>query len=86
MADERDKQIFFQGLLESGRYSLDEIQALKRLDFALVKKLFGGVLTEEMLAPQPPAHIDLCSPNGTVWRLTITDEGRARTAALTQEH
>lgn len=71
-------QEYFAALAETQRFTLDELQLLKQLPFALAQKVCGPVAV--LTAPLAAADsIRLRSPDGAVWVLTITNEGRART-------
>lgn len=84
-------QEYFAALAETQRFTLDELQLLKQLPFALAQKVCGPVveLTTQIPVLVPPStirfnppiadSIRLRSPDGAVWVLTITNEGRART-------
>lgn len=86
MADAfREEQEFYQSLVERGVVTHDEAALLKRvLPLALVRKLLGeralsvgfaGAVKHEVVRDA----LKLLSPDGSVWRLTINNDGKART-------
>lgn len=66
--------------LTAAGYTLDEVQAVKALPLSLQQKIAGVSVKRDAKREAPaPAEPLWTSPNGTVWRLTINDEGKART-------
>lgn len=84
----QEEQDFYQQVVERGVVSLDEAQVLRlHVPLETVRKLLGthpNVAVDIDPGRPLPAlpHVDLVSPGGIVWRLTITDEGRARTTRV----
>lgn len=72
-------QEYFAALAETQRFTLDELQLLKQLPFALAQKVCGPVAVLTVPPSAADDSIRLRSPDGAVWVLTITNEGRART-------
>lgn len=77
----RDEQEFYQSLVERRLVSGDEASLLRRVvPLELVRRLLGGNEPAATASPaNPPSSIPIMSPDGTVWRITVNDQGKART-------